>query len=116
MGACVVGETIYISKDLAEKLTGRERRVVLAHELGHYEHRHTLVNALWTILFFWWPSLVNRKRRHMEMIADRYALELTNDKQAFISLMDKLEHSGPSHPTKVERINLAANWGEPCPA
>jgi len=105
MGATVVGNTIYISKDL--KLTPSERRVVIAHELGHCYFKHRLILLPVVLLFFWYPAIINAVKRYLEIQADLYALDKTKDYASFVSLMDKLQHNKSNHPTKEARVRLA---------
>ena len=107
LGATVFLDKIYISKDLDAKLTPVERHIIWAHELYHSlcEHRIQLI-LLW-ILCLGITPLVNIFRRRMELEADRYAIYKTRDIDAFIGLMDKLEHGKSTHPAKEERIKLA---------
>jgi Zn-dependent protease with chaperone function len=127
MGATVWGDKVYISRDLNEQISTRERRVLLAHEVWHYKNRdrvrlvlaHILLGLLTTGLFysqFFIPGVfvmimfrpvILAYQRHLELQADKYAIEVTQDRDAFLSLMDKLEHNGPTHPSKDERIALA---------
>ena len=129
MGATILNDTIYIEKQLNDDMTPGERRVLLAHELGHYRGKHrikilalmSLLGILSCVLLFkghfiffiasmlFFVPIVNTYRRHLEYRADVYALELTNDYDSFVSLMDKLEHDGTTHPGKADRINLAEN-------
>jgi Zn-dependent protease with chaperone function len=107
MGATFAGNTIYISKDLAEKLNKQERRVLLAHELGHILYKDKAFLYIVVALFFWCPAVVNRFKRLLERRADSFALSATKDIDSFISLMDKLTHDKPTHPTKQERVQFA---------
>jgi len=107
MGATVIGNTIYVSTDLAERLSKREYKLVLAHEVGHYIEKHRLFLLPVVLLFFWCPPVVNAFKRFLDKRADIYALKATKDIDAFISLLDKLTHNNATHPTKDERIKLA---------
>jgi len=131
MGATVWCDTIYISKDLSSKITQRERKVLLAHELAHYYRKDRLrilgvmigyalltllafiaglVIAAWTLMAFSGVIIV-AFIKHIEIEADKFALKATNDPEAFKSLMDKLSHGG-THPTKQARNRLAEEWGK----
>jgi Zn-dependent protease with chaperone function len=101
--------------------------VLLAHEVWHYKNRdrvrlvlaHLLLVLVTAWLFFvqsfipgvimmlLFRPIVLAYQRHLELQADKYAIEVTQDRDAFLSLMDKLEHNGPTHPSKDERIALA---------
>ena len=107
MGATVVGDTIYISKDLSEKMTPAERKVLLAHEVYHWQHRDNLRFISAQILFFWCPPLFNYISRRIETQADKYSIKKTRDVDSFITLMEKLEHNNKRHPSKIERQQLA---------
>ena len=107
MGATIVGDTIFIDSALDRQLTKGERRVVLAHELGHYRAKDRLLLLPVVILFFWCPVIVNAFKRWLERRADRYALDTTKDYASFISLMDKLQHNNSTHPSKYDRILMA---------
>jgi Zn-dependent protease with chaperone function len=130
MGATLWCDKIYISKDLSVRLSPRERRVLLAHELAHYYAKDRLriagvsgglavficwlfsiqsyIPAVAMILMF--GILVNAYCRHREIIADKKALAVTRDPQAFLSLMAKLEHGGKRHPSIDYRNNLAKEY------
>lgn len=107
MGATIIGNMLYIDKKLDDKLSSGERRVLIAHELGHYLEAHKFFLSIVVIFFFWCPALVNTFKRWLEYRADFYALKITKDYASFISLMDKLEHNNNTHPAKSERILMA---------
>jgi Zn-dependent protease with chaperone function len=130
MGATVYGKVIYISKGLAAQLTPRERKVLLAHELAHYNRKDRLRIMLaiflitvgilaafllgafvagW-ILIGMSGFIVSAFMKHIELSADKYAVEKTKDPQAFTTLMNKLDHGGFTHPTKAERVRIAKEW------
>jgi Zn-dependent protease with chaperone function len=127
MGATVWRGMIYIDPALSQKLTNRERTVLVFHELAH-EKGHdriqillfmlaqtgltfaSFVTGYWFIgvaLMLFFVPMTNAFRRRLELMADEYALNRTKDYDGFISLMDKLEHNGNTHPGKAERISLA---------
>lgn len=108
MGATVFNGKIYISKDLDEKITDRERRVLYAHEIAHYKNKDLWIKLFCLIVDPFRLWIYNRVSKALEIRADRYALEKTKDKKAFISLMHKLNHNckRKDYPTKQERINL----------
>jgi len=113
MGATVWKDTIYIDKKLSEKLTPRERKIILAHEICHIKRK----DRLRKLAFLWFLPIISlffldAFSRHLEIIADKYAIIKTNDPEAFISLMDKLEHNDKSHPPKEYRINLARSYDD----
>lgn len=129
MSATVLGNKIYVSNKLKERLTDREYKVLLAHEVGHFVARDRLKIILFmfaliasTSLCFYFGQFiagvifmlsfkpaVDMFRRTVELEADRFALRKTKDFDAFVSLMDKLDHNGSTHPAKAERIGLAIN-------
>lgn len=129
MSATVIGNKIYVSNKLKEQLTQREYRVLLAHEVGHFMSRDRLkimsfmtgIVLATTACFYFgqfiagvimmvsFKPAVDMYRRYVELNADRYALLKTKDFDAFISLMDKLDHNGSTHPGKADRIGLATN-------
>ena len=110
MGATILGDIIYISKDLDKKLTRGERRIVYAHELGHYIHKDRLLLTCVILLFFWCPAIINRFKRWCEIRADRYAIDNTRDLVSFRTLMDKLEHNNTDHLTKEQRLKMAEKY------
>ena len=110
MGATIVGNVIYIDKDLDARLTERERRVIKAHEVCHYLRRDRLRKALFLCIPIFGLLFANAFSRHLEIIADRFAIMLTKVPYAFISLMDKLQHNSKSHPTKEQRVKLARSF------
>lgn len=130
MGATVVGDIIYISNGLAEQLSKRERKVLLAHELAHYQRKDRLKIMLAGLLIFLsiftafiigmfaagWiligmsGFIISTFIKHLELSADKFAIQKTQDPQAFQSLMDKLEHGGFTHPTKEQRNRIAKEW------
>jgi len=127
MSATVFGNKIYVSHDLHDRLTEREYRVLLAHEIGHFMARDrakiifmmlTLTSIITGLFYFGqfvgavmmmilFKPAVEFYQRHVELNADRFALRKTRDFDSFISLMDKLEHNGRTHPGKAERVQLA---------
>lgn len=132
MSATVYRDTIYISKNLLGTLTPKERKVLLAHEIAHHKGKdrvkivalmiamlgattacmftgNLIAGALLMCLFV---PILRFYQRHIEIEADKYALECTKDFDSFISLMDKLEHNGSTHPGKAERIRLAQDMRE----
>lgn len=132
MSATVLGDTIYIDKKLDARLTPGERRVLLAHEIAHYQNKdrlkilllmiaiiglsilafvngHIFIGIALTVSFAY---VIHWYQRQIELRADRFALYKTKDFDSFISLMDKLEHDGTSHPGKAERILLAEKMRE----
>lgn len=129
MSATVLGNKIYVSNKLKERLTDREYRVLLAHEIGHFMSRDRMKIILFmlsmvtvtTVCFYFgqfiagiifmlsFTPAVNMYRQRIELEADRFALLKTKDFDAFISLMDKLEHNGSTHPAKADRIGQAIN-------
>jgi Zn-dependent protease with chaperone function len=129
MGATIFKDKVYISHDLDDILTTRERRVLLAHEVAHYKNKDRLRIAgvmlalsaltLWFMIIqsyifavgvcLCFRPLVRAYQRRCELRADKYAIEVTQDRDAFLSLMDKLQHAKDTHPSKSERIALANN-------
>lgn len=107
MGATVIGNTIYVSTELVDRLNKREYKVVLAHEVGHWKQKHRILLLPVVLLFWWCPAVVNAFKRFLERQADIYALKMTKDIDAFITLLDKLQHDNATHPTKEARIQLA---------
>ena len=106
MGATVVGDTIYISKDLDEKITSRERRVIYAHEIKHWRARDSWKLLFMQIIFFAFPAIVKRYRRKLEMAADLYSIIKTKDPEAFTTLLGKLERDD-TYPDKQASLRLA---------
>lgn len=129
MSATVLGNKIYVSNKLKDRLTDREYRVLLAHEVGHFMAKDRLkivglmlaLTLATAVCFIYGQYLagvlvmlvfnpaVNKYQRYVELNADRFALRKTKDFDAFISLMDKLEHNGSTHPAKADRIGQAIN-------
>jgi Zn-dependent protease with chaperone function len=108
MGATYKGNKVYISKDLLAKITDRERKIVLAHEIYHLQHKDNIRMFLAKIFFFSCSEFLNHFLCDMELAADRWSIQKTRDIEAFITLMDKLEHNGlPDYPTKTQRLQLA---------
>ena len=107
MGATYAGKKVYISKSLLESLSEREKKVILAHEHYHIVNHDTLRLAMLYLFLWWLPPVVRHIRRKMEEAADVFALRVTGDRAAFVSLMDKLSHGGSTHPTKERRLQLA---------
>lgn len=107
MGATVFKDTIYVSKTLDKQLTGRERKVLLAHEVAHYLHKDRILLIPIVLLFFWCPLVIHGFKRWCELRADEWAIRKTKDILAFITLMGKLTHGGKDHPSKERRIRLA---------
>jgi Zn-dependent protease with chaperone function len=109
MGATILGDTIYISKNLNKIITPRERLVVLAHELAHYKYKDRLLKFLFLIFTLGIPKLNNLFSQYIENRADEYAIKKTKDPDAFISLLDVLNRKGSNYPSKEDSIKLANN-------
>lgn len=127
MGATIYNHMIYIDPKLSAKLTEREKAVLINHEIGHDKGHDrikillfiaaqfalvviSLLSGFWFIsilLLLFFIPMTHGFQRQLEIMADEYALNRTKDYNAFISLMDKLEHDGNTHPGKAERISLA---------
>lgn len=107
MGATIVGNKIWTSKDLYNRITDREFKVVLAHEVGHYKQKHRLFLIPVVLLFWWCPFIINSFKRFLERQADLYAIKMTKDIDAFITLLEKLSHDKATHPTKEARLKMA---------
>lgn len=130
MGATVWKGVVYISKDLNDRLTEGERRVVFAHEIWHERNGDRLRKCLALITFpavigwlislesyipalglaCWFKPVMDAYSRHLEMEADRYSIEQTQDTDAFVSLLDKLDRNGPAYPSKEASVNLARHY------
>jgi len=152
---------------LVRECTGAEVLSVVAHELGHWKHRHILkgflletVGVLVGMLLLWWllgssgcreffglssrsslvllvllpflislastlsAPLISAVSRRFERQADRTALELTDEPQAFIELEKRLVRRAKadllqprllhifygSHPLPEERIRAAGEY------
>lgn len=129
MSATVLGDKIYVSTKLRGRLTDKEYRVLLAHEVAHFKHMDRIriiflmaligivtlalfITGHWIgaiVLMLLFNPIVKAYQRHIELSADRYAMDKTQDFDSFISLMDKLNHIGDTHPTKAERLTQANN-------
>lgn len=106
MGATVVGDTIYISKDLLSKINARERKIILAHELSHWERKDRIRLIIAKILLFPFPFLFKRYKKHLETIADKFSITKTKDVDAYISLLDKLNRD-ETYPSRESSLQLA---------
>jgi len=109
MGATIKGDTIYISKDLLKKVTPGERRIILAHEISHWQHKDNLKIFLIRILFFLFPPVINYFQRKFEMRADAEAINRTKDPDSFITLLEKLNRNNTEYPSKFLSLQLANN-------
>uniref|UniRef100_A0A6H1ZF67 Putative peptidase n=1 Tax=viral metagenome TaxID=1070528 RepID=A0A6H1ZF67_9ZZZZ len=109
MGATVIGKTIYISKDLAAKLTPRERKVLLAHELSHWKHRDYIKMFFIKLLGLINPNTANSMRCAIEIRADKEAILKTKDVKAFKALLLKLNRDGAKYPSIDFSIQMANN-------
>jgi len=109
MSSFVRGNTIHISKDLADKISKKERKVVLAHEISHWMHKDNIKIRIIRVLFFMFPRVVNYFNRKMEIRADKEAIQTTKDPDSFINLLNKLDREGPGYPSRKFSIELANN-------
>ena len=109
MGSTVIGDTIFISKDLSERINQRERKVLLAHELSHYFHRDWIKMLLIKPLELIAPKIADKIKCNIEIRADKEAIIKTRDPRAYLSLLDKLERKGNSYPTKEYSKTMATN-------
>lgn len=107
MGAMVFRNTIWISKELLEKINDREKRVIMAHELSHYIHKDNIKMTALRVLLFFCPFIVNSISKKIEMRADRESIIKTRDVSAFKSLIDKLNRKGSRYPSKKESLRMA---------
>ncbi|WP_409291760.1 M48 family metallopeptidase [Peribacillus sp. SCS-37] len=85
-----------------------------------------LILLLFSVLSFASSPLSNAAARYQEMRADRYAIEMTKDKEAGITSFQELTRSSLSqvnppylvklfrytHPTMLERITMLQDWEE----
>ena len=94
MGAMLVGDTIYISKELSRAITKRERKVLLAHEISHYYHKDHIKNFFLRILSWFSLKTADKIKCNIEARADREAIQRTKDPQAFKTLLYKLKREG----------------------
>jgi len=102
MSATVIGDSIYYSKDLINKLTYREFKIVLAHEFAHWINMDTIKFFIAQIILFPFPKLIAKYKRYLETEADRYAITKTKDPDAYLSLLNKI-HRDITYPD----INLS---------
>ncbi len=102
MGATYKGDTIYISKDLAAKLTPQERKVLLAHEIAHWKHKDHIWLGLAKLFL---PMFANRIKLYLETRADKWAINKTKDPSACLSLIEKLNRDN-TYPSREESLNL----------
>jgi len=107
MGSTVKDGVIWISKDLAAKITSKERKIILAHEVSHWRHKDNDTMVFIRILFFWFPAIINYFSRRFEMRADKEAIKMTKDPDSFLTLLDKLGERGKGHPQLFDSIELA---------
>lgn len=123
MNAWVSGTTmslrvVFITDALLSKMDPEEILTVFAHELGHVQKKHLLLNLCFVIcticILSWINTLIpelntgyeaifrgaviglivvmgyNWVSRRFEFVADQYACELTGNKEAYISALIKL--------------------------
>lgn len=107
MGATIKGDTIYISKDLLAKITLEERKIILAHEISHWQHKDNIKLIFIKFMFFFMPPVINYFKRKFEMRADREAIKRTKDINSFVSLLEKLKRNSPEYPSMSESLALA---------
>jgi len=110
MGAILLGNKIFISKGLSDRLSDRERKVLLAHEISHYKNKDIVKMFFIKVLLFFLPSVINNIKRKIEIRADMDAIEKTKDVEAYKSLLNKLTRDGPGYPSKQVSLNRANVW------
>lgn len=108
MGARLVGNTIWIHKELLKKITPDERKILLAHEISHYQNKDNIKMLLLKPMEKMFPEFAKEIRRGIENRADMFAIKKTKNIKAFKTLLDKLNRDD-NYPTKEFSLNMANN-------
>lgn len=103
----MIGDEIFISRKLLRILTPRERKVLLAHEVSHWQHKDNIKMFFIKTLLFMFPYVINYLQRQMEIRADREAIEKTKDIEAFKTLLSKLHRSSKCYPSNKFSLTMA---------